>query len=100
MKKTINFIKTILSKFNLITSLIANNLALHQQLVVLNRSIKRPQNQDQRSLVLDHSLSLLEKLAGFIDCFKTRNRCWLAQKRFPVVLALEIQIQKSRPSTN
>ena len=31
-------------------------------------------NQDQRSHVLDYFLSLLEKLAEFIDCFKTGNR--------------------------
>jgi hypothetical protein len=43
MKKMIKFIKTILSKFNLIANLTANNLALRQQLIVLNRSIKRPQ---------------------------------------------------------
>ena len=43
MKKTINFIKIILSKFNLITNLTAKNLALRQQLIVLNRSIKKPQ---------------------------------------------------------
>ncbi len=43
MQKTINFIKTILSKCNLIANLTAKNLALHQQLIVLNRSIKRPQ---------------------------------------------------------
>ena len=43
MKKTINFIKDILSKFNLVANLNAKNLALHQQLIVLNRSIKRPQ---------------------------------------------------------
>ncbi|MHC4268019.1 MAG: helix-turn-helix domain-containing protein [Planctomycetota bacterium] len=42
MKKTINIIKTILSKFNLIANLTAKNLALHQQLIMLNRSIKRP----------------------------------------------------------
>ena len=42
MKKTINFIKTILSKFNLIANLTAKNLALRQQLIILNRSIKRP----------------------------------------------------------
>ncbi len=43
MKKTINFIKTTLSRFNLIANLTAKNLALYQQLIVLNRSIKRPQ---------------------------------------------------------
>ena len=43
MKITISFIKTILSRFNLIANLIAKNLALRQQLIVLNRSIKRPQ---------------------------------------------------------
>ena len=43
MKKTINFIKTFLAKFNLIANLIAKNLALHKQLIVLNRSIKKPQ---------------------------------------------------------
>ena len=43
MKKTINFIKTLLSRFNLIANLTAKNLALRQQLIVLNRSIKRPQ---------------------------------------------------------
>ncbi len=43
MKRTINFIKTLLSKFNLIANLTAKNLALRHQLIVLNRSIKRPQ---------------------------------------------------------
>ncbi len=43
MKKTIKLIRNILEKFNLIANLTAKNLALHQQLIVLNRSIKRPQ---------------------------------------------------------
>ncbi len=43
MKKTITFVKTFFSRFNLIANLTAKNLALHQQLIVLNRSIKRPQ---------------------------------------------------------
>ncbi|MHC4270167.1 MAG: helix-turn-helix domain-containing protein [Planctomycetota bacterium] len=43
MKNIIKSIKTFLSKFNLIANLTAKNLALHQQLIVLNRSIKRPQ---------------------------------------------------------
>ncbi|MCP5007120.1 MAG: helix-turn-helix domain-containing protein [Planctomycetes bacterium] len=43
MKKTIKLIRNILEKFNLIVNLTAKNLALHQQLIVLNRSIKRPQ---------------------------------------------------------
>ena len=43
MKRTISFTKIILSKLNLIADLTARNLALHQQLLVLNRSIKRPQ---------------------------------------------------------
>ena len=50
MEKTIKYIKTILSKFNLITSLIANNLALRQQLIVLNRSVKRPQIKTKNRL--------------------------------------------------
>ena len=43
MKITIKFIQNILEKFNLIANLTTKNLALHQQLIVLNRSIKRPQ---------------------------------------------------------
>ena len=43
MKNIIKPIKTLLSQFNLIANLTAKNLALHQQLIVLNRSIKRPQ---------------------------------------------------------
>ncbi len=43
MKTTIKLIRNSLAKFNLIANLTAKNLALHQQLVVLNRSIKRPQ---------------------------------------------------------
>ncbi len=43
MKTTIKLIRNILEKFNLIVNLTAKNLALHQQLIVLNRSIKRPQ---------------------------------------------------------
>ena len=43
MKKIINFIKTFPTKFNLISNLTAKNLALRQQLLILNRSIKRPQ---------------------------------------------------------
>ena len=42
IKKLIKLIKTFLSKFNLISNLTAENLALRQQLIVLNRSIKRP----------------------------------------------------------
>ena len=43
MKKAINFIKDILTKLNLIANLTARNLALYQQLVALNRSIRKPQ---------------------------------------------------------
>ncbi len=43
MKTTIKLIRNILEKFNLIANLTAKNLALHQQLIVLNRFIKRPQ---------------------------------------------------------
>ncbi|MCP4976084.1 MAG: integrase, partial [Maribacter sp.] len=43
MKIIIKLIRNILAKFNLIANLTVNNLALHQQLIVLNRSIKRPQ---------------------------------------------------------
>ncbi len=43
MKTTIKLIRSILKKFNLIANLTAKNLDLHQQLIVLNRSIKRPQ---------------------------------------------------------
>ncbi len=39
MKTTIKLIRNILEKFNLIANLTAKNLALHQQLIVLNRSI-------------------------------------------------------------
>ncbi len=43
MKATIKLIQNILEKFNLIANLTAKNLALHQQLIILNRSIKKPQ---------------------------------------------------------
>jgi len=43
MKITIKLIQNILAKLNLIANLTDKNLALHQQLIVLNRSIKRPQ---------------------------------------------------------
>ncbi len=43
MKIIIKLIRNILAKFNLIANLTVNTLALHQQLIVLNRSIKRPQ---------------------------------------------------------
>ena len=43
MKTTIKLIRNILEKFNLIANLTTKNLALHQQLIVLNRSIKKPQ---------------------------------------------------------
>ncbi len=43
MKTAIRLIRNIFEKFNLIAYLTAKNLALHQQLIVLNRSIKRPQ---------------------------------------------------------
>ena len=43
MKTTIKLIQNIFAKLNLISNLTAKNLALHQQLLVLNRSIKRPQ---------------------------------------------------------
>ncbi len=42
MKNITKFIKSFLSEFNLIANLTVENLALHQQLSVLNRSIKRP----------------------------------------------------------
>ena len=53
-------LKTLLSRFNLIANLTAKNLALHQQLIVMNRSIKRPQIKTKDRLVLDYPLSLLE----------------------------------------
>ena len=43
MTTTIKLIRNIIAKFNLIANLTAKNLALHQQLIVLNRSIKKPQ---------------------------------------------------------
>ena len=43
MKTTIKLIRNILEKFNLIANLTAKNLALYQQLIVMNRTIKRPQ---------------------------------------------------------
>ena len=43
MKTTIKLVRNILEKFNLIANLTAKGLALHQQLIVLNSSIKRPQ---------------------------------------------------------
>ena len=43
METTIKLIRNILKKFNLIANLTAKNLALHQQLIDLNRSIKSPQ---------------------------------------------------------
>ena len=43
MKITIKLIKDIITTFNLIANLTARNLALHQQLVALNRSIIKPQ---------------------------------------------------------
>ncbi len=43
MKTTIKLIRNILAKFNLIANLTAKNLALHQQLILLNCSIKRQQ---------------------------------------------------------
>jgi len=43
MKKTITFVKSFFSRFNLIANLTTKNLALQQQLIVMNRSIKRPQ---------------------------------------------------------
>ena len=43
MKATIKRIRNVLEKFNLIANRTVKNLALHQQLIVLNRSIKRPQ---------------------------------------------------------
>ncbi|MCP5008092.1 MAG: hypothetical protein GY941_29770 [Planctomycetes bacterium] len=85
---------------SLIANLTFNNLALHQQLIVLNRFYQKATNQDQRPLVLDYSLSLLGKLAGVIGCFKTRNGYWLTQKRFRVVLEVEVQIQKPCSSSD
>ncbi len=41
MKATIYLIKIVLSKFNLVANLTAKNLALHQQLIDLNHSIKK-----------------------------------------------------------
>ncbi|MBT3878472.1 MAG: hypothetical protein HOF76_05385 [Candidatus Scalindua sp.] len=43
MKTTIKLMQNILEKFNLIANLTAKFLTLHQQLIVLKRSIKRPQ---------------------------------------------------------
>ncbi len=46
MKTTIRLIQNILSKFNLIANLTAKNLALHQQLIVMNR-YQKAANQDR-----------------------------------------------------
>ena len=78
MKRTINFIKTLLSKFNLIANLTAKNLAIRQQLIVLNRSIKRPQIKTKDRLFWIILFLFWNNWQEFIDCFKTRNRCRLA----------------------
>ncbi len=53
MKKTIKLIQNILTKLNLIANLTAKNLALHQQLIILNRTIKRPQIKTKDRLFLE-----------------------------------------------
>ncbi len=61
VKTTIKLIRNTLAKFSLIANLTAKNLALHQQLIVLNRSIKRPKiKTGDRLRCLQAALSLLE----------------------------------------
>ena len=60
MKTTIKLIQNIFAKLNLISNLTAKNLALHQQLFSIEPFYQKITNQDQKSLVLDQSLSLLE----------------------------------------
>jgi hypothetical protein len=78
------------------TALAAENLALRQQLAILNRKIHRPQLH-RRDRFFWAPLSILEELAGGLDHRQTGDRHQMAQARLQALLAMEVQ-DAGRPS--
>ena len=78
------------------TSLVAENLALRQQLTALNRKIHRPQLH-RWDRFFWAPLAILEELAGGLDHRQTGDRHQMAQAGIQVLLAMEVQ-GAGRPS--
>ena len=70
------------------TSLVAENLALRQQLAILNRKIHLPQLH-QRDRFFWAPLATLGELAGGLDHRQTGDRHQMAQARLQALLAME-----------
>jgi hypothetical protein len=78
------------------TSLVAENLALRQQLAVLNRKIHRPQLR-RRDRFFWAPLANLEELAAGLDHCQTGDHHQMAQAGIQALLAMETQ-GAGRPS--
>src|SRR5215470_16489149 len=72
------------------TTLAAENLALRQQLAVLNRKTHRPQLH-RRDRFFWAPLATLEELAGGLDHRQTGDRHQMAQAGFQALLAMEVE---------
>src|SRR5262249_27980168 len=72
------------------TALAAENLALRQQLAVLNRKIHRPQLH-RRDRFFWAPLATLEELAGGLTHCQTGDRHQMAQAGLQVLLAMEVE---------
>ena len=78
------------------TALAAENLALRQQLALLNRKIHRLQLR-RRDRFFWAPLATLEELVGGLDHCQTGDRHQMAQTRLSVILAMEVE-GSGRPS--
>ena len=72
------------------TSLVAENLALRQQLAVLNRKIHRPQLR-RLDRFFWAPLATLEALAAGLGHRQTGDRHQMAQTRLSIILAMEVE---------
>ena len=78
-------------------SLVAENLALRQQLAVLTRSVKRPRLRRRDRLFWAWLSPILARLEDRACHRQTRNGHPLVPSRVPTLLALEIEDQE-RPT--
>src|SRR5262249_11732233 len=72
------------------TMLVAENLALRQQLAVLNRKIHRPQLH-RRDRFFWAPLATLDEVAGGLDHRQTGDRHQMAQARLHALLSMEVE---------
>jgi hypothetical protein len=72
------------------TALAAENLALRQQLALLNRKFHWPQLR-RRDRFFWAPLGTLEELAGCLDHRQTGDRHQMAQTRLSVILAMDVE---------